>query len=53
MDIIINTEDQTWRSTPASGLQSQTVTPTDGELDNLDNNTFKVDYIRIYKPVAK
>ncbi len=53
MDIIINTEDQTWRSTPASGLQSQTVTPTDGELENLDNNTFKVDWIRIYKPVAK
>ncbi|WP_400073751.1 family 16 glycosylhydrolase [Zobellia russellii] len=53
MDIIINTEDQTWRSSPASGLASDTYTPTDKELDNIDNNTFRVDWIRIYKPVAK
>lgn len=53
MDIIINTEDQTWRSTPASGLRSETYTPTDNELGNIENNTFKVDWIRIYKPVKK
>ncbi|SHJ09865.1 Glycosyl hydrolases family 16 [Pseudozobellia thermophila] len=53
MDIIINTEDQTWRSTPASGLQSETYTPTDNELENIENNTFKVDWIRVYKPVEK
>lgn len=53
MDIIINTEDQTWRSSPASGLQSDTYTPTDNELQNVDNHTFKVDWIRIYKPVRK
>ncbi len=53
MDIIINTEDQTWRSSPASGLQSETRTPTDKELENIDNNTFKVDWIRIYKPVKE
>ena len=44
MDIIINVEDQTWRS-------DQGLTPTDAELENLDNNTFKVDWIRVYKPV--
>ncbi|MDO6809699.1 family 16 glycosylhydrolase [Zobellia galactanivorans] len=53
MDIIINTEDQTWRSSPASGLQSNTYTPTDNELSNIENNTFRVDWIRIYKPVEK
>ncbi|MBU2945466.1 family 16 glycosylhydrolase [Zobellia uliginosa] len=53
MDIIINTEDQTWRSTPLSGLQSETYTPTDKELEHIENNTFKVDWIRIYKPVEK
>ena len=53
MDIIINTEDQTWRSTPASGLQSDTYTPTDNELKNVEDHTFKVDWIRIYKPVKK
>lgn len=44
MDIIINTEDQTWRAN--TGL-----TPTDAELLNTENNTFKVDWIRVYKPV--
>ena len=44
MDIIINVEDQTWRS-------DQGLTPTDAELENVDNNTFKVDWIRVYKPV--
>ncbi|MEL6654019.1 MAG: T9SS type A sorting domain-containing protein, partial [Bacteroidota bacterium] len=45
MDIIINAEDQTWRA--AQGL-----TPTDAELANEQNNTFKVDWIRVYKPTA-
>ncbi|MCJ8163296.1 family 16 glycosylhydrolase [Pontibacter sp. E15-1] len=53
MDIIINTEDQTWRSSPASGLQSDTFTPTDSELAKKEDHTFKVDWIRIYKPVEK
>lgn len=44
MDIIINTEDQDWRS-------NQNHTPTDNELSNKDNHTLKVDWIRIYKPV--
>ncbi|MGX5856541.1 family 16 glycosylhydrolase [Dyadobacter jiangsuensis] len=44
MDIIINMEDQTWRS-------NQAITPTDGELANRDNHTFRVDWIRVYKPV--
>ena len=45
MDIIINAEDQTWRS-------NQGITPTDNELANNENHTFKVDWIRIYKPVT-
>ncbi|WP_025764950.1 family 16 glycosylhydrolase [Dyadobacter tibetensis] len=44
MDIIINVEDQTWRS-------DQGLTPTDNELANRDDQTFKVDWIRVYKPV--
>ena len=44
MDVIINTEDQTWRA-------SQGLTPTTAELANEDNHTFKVDWIRIYKLV--
>lgn len=43
MDIIINVEDQTWRS-------DQGVTPTDADLENKKDHTFKVDWIRIYKP---
>lgn len=43
MDIIINVEDQTWRS-------DMGLTPTDAELENINNNTFKVDWIRVYKP---
>jgi agarase len=53
MDIIINTEDQTWRSTPASGKKSDTYTPTDSELAKTEDHTFKVDWIRIFKPVLK
>lgn len=44
MDIIINVEDQGWRS-------DQGLTPTDEELLNTENNTFKVQWIRIFKPV--
>lgn len=44
MDIIINTEDQTWRA--AQGL-----TPTEREMDDTEANTFKVDWVRVYKPV--
>lgn len=46
MDIIINVEDQDWRSN--SGL-----TPADSELANSEDHTFKVDWIRIYKPERK
>lgn len=45
MDIIINVEDQDWRS-------NQNLTPTDAELENVDNHTFKVDWIRVYKPAV-
>ncbi len=44
MDIIINVEDQNWRS-------DQGITPTDKELENKGDHTFKVDWIRVYKPV--
>ncbi|MFC2113028.1 T9SS type A sorting domain-containing protein [Bacteroidota bacterium] len=44
MDVIIDAEDQTWRS-------DQGLTPTDEELSNTENNTYKVDWIRFYKPV--
>lgn len=44
MDIIINVEDQTWRS-------NQNITPSDKELANEAHHTFNVDWIRIYKPV--
>ncbi|MBN3520707.1 hypothetical protein JYB62_11925 [Algoriphagus lutimaris] len=53
MDIIINVEDQTWRSSPESGLQSETYTPTDSELANVEDHTFRVKWIRVYKPVEK
>ena len=44
MDIIINMEDQSWRAISV-------LSPTNKELMNKDNNTFLVDWIRIYKPV--
>lgn len=46
MDIIINMEDQDWRS-------DQGLTPTDSELEKTDDHTFKVDWIRVYKPVIQ
>lgn len=45
MDIIFSVEEQGWRS--ANG---KAVIPTDNELSNTDNHTFKIDWIRIYKP---
>lgn len=45
MDIIINTEDQTWRA--IAGLS-----PTDEELKDEEGHTFNVDWVRVYKPVA-
>ncbi len=44
MVIIIDVEDQDWRS-------DHNVTPTDEELKDADAHTYKVDWIRIYKPV--
>ncbi len=46
MDIIINMEDQSWRA--IKGLS-----PTDAELENRENCTFKVDWIRVYKLVSE
>ncbi len=46
MDILVSVEDQTWRAN--SGLS-----PTDEELENLSNNTLKLDWIRVFKPVDK
>ncbi len=43
MDIIINTEDQTWRAL-------QGLTPTAEELAIPEDNTYLVDWIRVYKP---
>lgn len=42
MHIIINTEDQDWRS-------DEGITPTDKELANLDQSIMWVDWIRVYK----
>ena len=44
MDIIVDTEDQTWRAT-------QGLSPTDEELANVEDNTYNVDWIRVYKPI--
>lgn len=46
LDIIINMEDQSWRA--LGGLS-----PTDAELENEADCTFKVDWIRVYKLVEK
>ena len=45
MDILIDTEDQTWRA--VDGLS-----PTNQELLNKEDHTFKVDWIRVYKPIV-
>ncbi|WP_370979750.1 carbohydrate-binding protein [Agaribacterium sp. ZY112] len=44
MHLIFNTEDQNWRSDAG-------ITPTDAELADPSKNTYKVDWVRIYKPV--
>lgn len=45
MDIIINMEDQNWNA--AVGRQ-----PTNAEITNAANHTMKIDWLRVYKPVA-
>ena len=45
MDILFTVEEQGWRT--ANG---KTVVPTDNELSNTENHTFKIDWIRTYKP---
>ncbi|WP_299549468.1 T9SS type A sorting domain-containing protein [Seonamhaeicola sp.] len=47
MDILFSVEDQDWRSDMTPPL-----TPTDTELANADDHTLRVDWIRVYKPVA-
>ncbi|RME43209.1 MAG: glycosyl hydrolase family protein [Chloroflexi bacterium] len=44
MDVIIDTEDQNWRS-------DEGITPTDEELADDSKRFFYVDWIRFYKPV--
>ncbi|WP_096087428.1 carbohydrate-binding protein [Agaribacterium haliotis] len=45
MHLIFNTEDQNWRSDAG-------ITPSDAELANPAQNTYYVDWVRIYKPVS-
>lgn len=47
MDILFTVEDQDWRSN-----MSPPLTPTNAELANTENHTFRVDWIRVYKPQA-
>lgn len=44
MDIIINVESQNWHVEAGR-------TPTDEDLSDPNKNTFKVDWLRVYKPV--
>ncbi|TWT71877.1 family 16 glycosylhydrolase [Crateriforma conspicua] len=46
MHIIINVEDQDWRS-------DEGITPTDDELADWDKRIYWVDWIRVYQSVAK
>lgn len=46
MDILITMEDQNWRA----GIGC---TPTDDEIKDIEGNTMKIDWIRIFKPVTK
>lgn len=46
MDILIDMEDQDWRA--ALGA-----TPTDAEIANTEDHTYKIDWIRIYNAVEK
>ncbi len=45
MDIIINTEDQSWQATANRS-------PNNTEILNTEDNTMLVDWIRVYKPEA-
>ena len=45
LNIILNTEDQTWRAT--AGL-----TPTDTELEDTVAHTFKIDWVRAYQAIG-
>ncbi|WP_430928704.1 T9SS type A sorting domain-containing protein [Polaribacter marinivivus] len=45
MDILFTVEEQGWRT--ANG---KSVVPTNSELANSENNKFKIDWIRVYKP---
>ena len=45
MDIMITVEEQGWRK-----ANEKSVVPTNSELSNIENNTFKIDWIRAYKP---
>lgn len=46
MDVIIDTEDQDWRS-------DNGITPTDAELADDEKRLYYVDWIRFYKPVPE
>lgn len=48
MDLIINMEDQSWRA-----LQDPSLSPTDEELENRDNQTFRVAWVRAYTAIEK
>lgn len=43
MDLIINMEDQSWRA-----IQEPSLSPTNDELNNRDNQTFRVAWVRAY-----
>ncbi len=47
MDIMITVEEQGWRK-----ANEKSVVPTNSELSNIENNTFKIDWIRAYKPTS-
>ena len=42
---MITVEEQGWRK-----ANEKSVVPTNSELSNIENNTFKIDWIRAYKP---
>lgn len=45
MDILFTVEEQGWRT-----ANNKAVLPTDNELSKTENNKFKIDWIRAYKP---
>ena len=46
MDVIIDVEEQNWRS-------DKGLTPTDAELAYADKKQYLIDWIRFYKPASK